>query len=1082
MKFAPCVFSLMLLFSASIKFAGQPTVKAQTGKATETRAETGKKSDDYSQEAVVLEQLKTVYRFEKDGTGTHELTFRAKVQTEAAVERFGQLVFSYVSANERLNVDFVRVQKPDGSIVAASAGDVQDLTAPVSRQAPVYTDVRQKHITVPGLRPGDVLEYHVVWQMHTPLAANNFWLTYDFIKRDAIVLDEQLAVNIPKDSVIKLKTAKGFDPSITEETDRRLYLWKHAILKREEEKDDKEAWRKRREEMEDPDPPTIQLTTFKSWENVGQWYAALERDRIVPDDKIKAKVQELTRDQKTDREKIETLYEFVAKNFRYVSLSLGQGRYQPHSAAEVLSNQYGDCKDKHTLLSAMLIAAGLRGNAALMNSERKIDPDVPSPGQFDHVITAIPLGNETLWADTTAEVAPFRLLMPSLRDKQALEIPATGPAQLVTTPAEPPFVSNELVDLTALVNELGQLTGHVHLALHGDSEMEYRLLFRRTARTDWKRLGSVLCSSIGLRGAEGSEIKTSEVDALGKLLEVDFDCKTNEFLDWSSKRAKVALPLPTMELRYLDPEKQNSPKPIQIGAPVDTTYRLKLSLPAKYQTRAPVPVTLNRDYASYSSSYKLEQNTLSAERTYHLRQHEIPSSRTQDYIAFANATRADEAQTLAIETDTVSESAAIPDTAKTDDLIQAANAAYKNTNYALAETLFKKVLERDPKNTSVRDQLGYALVEQQKMDEAIAVLREQTRLNPFDESAYNQLGRAFWQQQKYADAETAFRKQIEVTPLDKWAHGNLGLMLVDWRKYKEAIPELEQGISLNSDDEFEYQLALGRAYLNLKTNDKAMAAFDRAMKLEPGQRTWNDVAYFLAEAKVELDKAQQYAESAVTAVETELRNTDLDRLRPADLQNVAAVAADWDTLGWVYFQKGDLDRAQKYISAAWVLEQHGEVGYHLGLIYEKNGKNDDAIRLYAQAAGSMRTVPEAAESLERLVGKDKAAKFLEKGDEEMRNSRTIFLSAPALKGATQARFYVALAPGAGGTAQVTAVKFITGDEKLKPVGDLLKTAKFAFVFPGQSATKLIRRGTLSCGASGQCSFIMMSPDAVTSID
>ena len=38
-----------------------------------------------------------------------------------------------------------------------------------------------------------------------------------------------------------------------------------------------------------------------------------------------------------------------------------------------MPNQYGDCKDKHTLLSSMLIAAGLRGNAALMNSTRKID-------------------------------------------------------------------------------------------------------------------------------------------------------------------------------------------------------------------------------------------------------------------------------------------------------------------------------------------------------------------------------------------------------------------------------------------------------------------------------------------------------------------------------------------------------------------------------------------------------------------------------------------------------------------------------------------------------------------------------------
>ncbi len=87
------------------------------------------------------------------------------------------------------------------------------------------------------------------------------------------------------------------------------------------------------------------------------------QDRIVPDDKIRAKTEELLRGRTSDKDKVEALYQYVAKNFRYVSLSLGQGRYQPHAAADVYANQYGDCKDKHTLLASMLIAAGLRAYA-----------------------------------------------------------------------------------------------------------------------------------------------------------------------------------------------------------------------------------------------------------------------------------------------------------------------------------------------------------------------------------------------------------------------------------------------------------------------------------------------------------------------------------------------------------------------------------------------------------------------------------------------------------------------------------------------------------------------------------------------
>jgi tetratricopeptide (TPR) repeat protein len=1035
---------------------------------------------DYSQEALVIEHMKTAYRFEKNGTGQHELVVRVKVQSEAALNQFGQLVFPYVSANENLDFNHIRVRKANGTTVAASATDIQDLTAPISREAPVYTDVRQKHVTVPGLRPGDTLEYHAVWKMHTPLAANHFWLSHDFIKRDAIVLDEQLEVNVPAESAVKLKTEKGFDPAVRELEGRRVYMWKHSVLKRvEEQDDDKEAARRRKEELEDPRSAMVQLTTFNSWGEVGQWYADLERDRTAPDEKIRAKVAELIRDRKTDQEKIEALYEFVAKNFRYVSLSLGQGRYQPHAATEVLANQYGDCKDKHTLLASMLNAAGLRAYPALMNSSRKIDPDVPSPGQFDHVISAIPLGNETFWADTTSEVAPFRLLSPSLRDKKALLIPVNATARLENTPASPPFVSSEVAEIEAQISELGKLNGQARLVLRGDAEMGFRMAFRRTPKSQWKELGFFLASAIGVRGGEVTDIKTSDIEALSVPFEISFKVTSEDFMDWSAKKLTLSLPLPDVTLREVAAEKEEEAKPIQIGVPININYRLKLSLPAKYQVRLPVPLKVNRDYATYSSVYSLQENVVQAERTYQSRLHELPPARTPDYRAFVAAARADASQTLSLETTNVADASSVPDSVKTDDLMSAAEAAAKNNNYPLVESLLQRVLEKEPKHKTARRQLGYALFAQRKLDDAVKVLREQTTLSPFDDFAFTMLGQALWAQQNYAEAERAFRKQLEIAPLDKWARGNLGLMLVEWRKYKEAIPELEQAISLNEEQEANYQVALGRAYLSIGESEKGVAAFDRAVKLSPGQSTWNNVAYYFATNKVQLDRAQQYAESAVTEASTRLRNAELPSLTPQDLQNVSALAAYWDTLGWVLFQKGDIDNAEKYIAAAWRLAEHGEVGYHLGQILEKRGKTSDAIRIYALAAYASRTVPEALESLQRLVGKDKSLEAMNKGAMESINARTINIG-PAtvnVKGATEARFFVALVPGQNGRAQVADVKFISGDEKLRPLANQLKSGNFGPVFPDDKVTKIIRRGTLSCiGKDNVCSFIMVSPD------
>src|SRR5215510_4776634 len=210
---------------------------------------TEQKQPDYSQEAFVLEQIKTSYRFEKDGTGQREQTFRVKIQSDAGVESFGQLVFPYSSANEKLDIDQVSVRKSDGSVVSASESAVQDLTAPISREAPVYTDLRQKHVTVPGIRPGDTLEYRVVWRISTPLAANHFWFEHEFLKHNWIVLDERLEVNIPQGSAVKLKTEAGFNPSIKEQDGRRVYSWKHANLKRDDDdKDDEKKDEKKKDD------------------------------------------------------------------------------------------------------------------------------------------------------------------------------------------------------------------------------------------------------------------------------------------------------------------------------------------------------------------------------------------------------------------------------------------------------------------------------------------------------------------------------------------------------------------------------------------------------------------------------------------------------------------------------------------------------------------------------------------------------------------------------------------------------------------------------------------------------------------
>jgi tetratricopeptide (TPR) repeat protein len=1041
---------------------------------------------DYSQEGFVVEQYRSHYRFEADGTGRKETIARIRVQSEAGVQQWGQIQVGYNSANERLEVAYVRVIKADGSTIKAGDDAVQDLSAPLEQQAPVYTDYRQKHITVPGLRPGDVLEYDMVTVIHTALAPGQFWADYDFDKNN-IMLNEEVDVDVPADRPLKLKTKPGMDPKISEAKGRRIYHWTSSHLEREDDAKDKEKEKKdkkKKKKRADEERPDIQLTTFVSWEQIGRWYAGLEKDRRAPSPEVRAKAQELTKGLYAQLDQVQALYDYVAKNFRYVSLSLGVGRYQPHAAGDVLHNQYGDCKDKHTLLASLLEAEGWHASSVLINSTRKLDPDVPSPSQFDHVITMLPMTTprDEVWMDTTSEIAPFRLLAFSLRNKLALVIPADGSTpHLEETPADTPMPDTELSEVDGKINDIGKLEAHVHYTFRGDEELMLRSVFRRVPEANWQRVVENVNTGMG---GEITNLKVSDPAATREPFTMSYDVSRPNFLDWSKKKSDLTLPLCQFNLPDLgndDEDSDEDAEPLKLGPKAEYSYKLKLDLPAKYTAHAPLAFSVKRDYGEYQATYKLEGTIFTAARTLTMRQAELPEARATDYQAFRRAVTSDLGQFLSVE-NTVAGTPGPPADMKAEDLVESGRAAMASGNLPMSIQLLKRATEVDPKNKYAWNILAAAYLGMRQNDEAIAALNKQIEINPYDEYAYNALGRAYWQERKYDDAVTAFNKQIEINPLDKFAHAGLGAMYSEWHKYDLAAAELEKATSLTPENA-ELQVSLGDAYLNLGKDDKALAKFDHAVELSATPLVWNNIAYQLSLKKSHLDRAQQYAESAVSATTAALRNVSLDRLTPPDLQLVRDLVAYWDTLGWVYFTEGNLDKAEKYISAAWGLGQHGEVGDHLGQIYDKEGKKDLALRTYALSLNGLRPIPESRDRLAPLVGgAAKVDAAVAKNKESLLQSRTIDLGKVAKETAT-AEFFVLLSRGKESAATVESVKFAGGEEKLKSFSEALRTANYRLSFPDDTPVKVLRRGILSCStASGTCSFVLILPDDVRTVD
>jgi tetratricopeptide (TPR) repeat protein len=1075
-------------FGAGQEGSASPTANAQTNQKKEDDKPSSPDAPkaDYSKEAVVVEQLHVRYQFENDGTGRKEQVIRVRVQSEAALQGWGQLRFGYNSANERIEIPYVRVIKPDRSAVTAGADAVQELSEPIQRIAPIYTDYREKHVSVPGLRPGDVLEYQTVTVIHTALAPGQFWMQHDFHKA-AIVLDEQLEIDLPAARSVTLKSKPGLEPKITEENGRRIYRWSTSHLAHEEdEKSDansKDAVKKKKKKKPEDEIPAVQLTSFASWEEVGRWYAGLEKDRRVPSQAVRAKADQLTKGLPTDIAKIEALYDYTARNFRYVSLSLGMGRYQPHSADEVLRNQYGDCKDKHTLLAALLEAEGMHASSVMINSVRKLDPDVPSPFQFNHMITMVPLGKEKeeVWMDTTTEVAPFRLLAFQLRKKQALVIPAdSGAPHLEETPADSPMPDSEKLQIDGRVDDAGKLDATIAYEIRGDSELVARQIFRNVGSAKWNEVVEGMSSREGL-GKDVTEVKVSDPDATREPFKFSYHVSKANYFDQSKKKLDLKLPLPVLGLATADPDDADSPDPIKLGAPNTSEYHIRLELPAKYKTHAPLPVAQKRDYGNFEASYKLEGNVFTADRKLNVSVSELPSARVQDYLAFRRVVATDLAQPLSLETTVAATTESSADT-KPEDLIKRGNEEVKNGNYALAIDLLKRAVDADPKSKMGWNDLGLAYLDSRQDDLAITSFQKQIEVNPFHEYAYNNLGRVYLRQRKYDEAIRWFSKQIEIVPLDKYAHANLGSAYMDQKKYTEAVPELEQAASLTPDNA-EAQVRLGQAYLNLGQDEKAMNAFDKAVKISARAMVLNNIAYQLTLKKTHPDVARRYAESAVTSTATTLRNLTLDRLETRNVGLTSSLASYWDTLGWVEFADSNLDKAQKYVTAAWQIGEGSEAADHLGQIYEKRGAKDQALHFYALSMNARRPEPETRSRLATLAGgDDKVDALVEKSRAELIELRTVKI-ANSSKQEGKADFFVLLTNGHGSEMSVEEVKFASGDEKMRLLTEAVRGARYSQTAPDDTAVKVVRRGTLSCSATAaDCTFLLTLPADVRSVD
>ncbi len=354
--------------------------------------------------------------FTVDATGKYVLTERRalRVLNRRSVENYLE-----ASGQENNDSKVTSIQtwaiSPSGRI---TLGGKKDLTSIAGFSAfDEYTDVRVKLIRTPGVEDGSLVGYEVITQGRIPIEGEKFSMEHAIPTRLS-----ELHVSVPSGSlrwfanhpdrvqvINQSPTGAEFRsenrPAIPDESDAPPFTSLAAVIF----------------VNYDPKGPAA----IKSWEEAGHEYHTLFDLGQKPESEIASQVEKLSAAEPNLLSKISALYTYVSRQIRYVAIEIGVGGYQPHAPTDVYKNNYGDCKDKATLLISMLGKIGLRAYPALVGTRGDVeaDPSAPSLATFDHMIVALPVPetlrpsvekfaaydpkNHILWMDPTSDIDPI---------------------------------------------------------------------------------------------------------------------------------------------------------------------------------------------------------------------------------------------------------------------------------------------------------------------------------------------------------------------------------------------------------------------------------------------------------------------------------------------------------------------------------------------------------------------------------------------------------------------------------------------------------------------------------------------------
>jgi transglutaminase-like putative cysteine protease/Tfp pilus assembly protein PilF len=1077
---------LAVIFSSTLALAQKPST-----------------APDYTRESSVIERLDRVYTYAADGTGSREIIGLIAIHDQAGVKAWSVLPIPFASSAEHVVIDYVRVRRADGTLLETPAADAQELPAAVTREAPFYSDLKEDQIPVRSLREGDHLEYKFHIIRTKPEAPNHFWGAERFytVSSATVVLSESIELHLPA-SVYVQTYSPTLKPTLADTPTEHVFRWQTSQPIPVAGKTHNELLRLEKDPaLRDetvPRLPTVAWTNFHTWAEVGAWYRSMEGSRTDPDDDIRAKVKELTAGKSTDEEKARAIYAFVSNQVRYIGVAFGIGRYQPHQASEVLSNQYGDCKDKTTLLISMLAAANIPADAVLIGANVAFIPELPSPGAFNHAINLAHVDGQPVWLDATAEVAPYRLLNYVIRDRKALVIPLSGEAHIETTPKDPPFPSTITFTATGSLDDKGTSHSKIVWELRGDTELIFRAAVRSVSPAQWDELMKGISQAMSYSGTV-TNTQFSRPDDTAAPFRATYDYEREKAGDWEHLRTVPQL----MPLGLADVDEKDPPvSPIQLGPPQLVLSHAAMTLPPGWSAELPAAIHAKSAFATLDKTYKFEHGVLTTDLRYQGLAEKVPAADWKAYHQWYKDAGLDGETFIQLRgTSSGAAASTSPDTTINDPkagaLILEAIALLQKNDAAGAKSKLDQAKAINPHQMNLWS--GYASVAMLKKDtaETNKDLTRELKEHPENPMNFNFVRYAANNELQFGhrdDAIALLQTQVSISPDNTDAVLYLAAILNKPGELPAAEKVLRAGL-LASPDNANLKMRLGINLVQQHKPDEGEPILRDTVTTseDPGQL--NDAAYELANASLDLPLAEKAARHSLDLLDALSINGETG---PAALQRANLLCSVWDTYGWILYREDKIAEAEPWIRASWRNGNSAEVGYHLGMILDRQHHPTDALaQLQLAAAGNPGSNAAEVQKLidtkvaELQKSTNTPAPPATKGNVitapgmpprnfgisplklRLQNDRT-YTFPRTMKTKVDDFATIELDVTNKGT---TAVRYVDGDQTLEALFDAVRKIDLHLDIPPDSKASLLRRAILNCSTEPTCQLVLIDPQS-----